>query len=219
MRKVIASRLLESKQTIPHYYLNISCEMDKLIALRKTLNETSPVKLSVSDLIIKAIALACNDVPEANSHWMGSTIRKYNNVDVCFALSTDSGLLTPVVKDAGNLRLSQIAAKSKDLIVRGREGKLKPEEYSGGTFTVSNLGMMGIDNFSAIINPPQSCILAIGKTDKVAKFDENEASNVKWVNSMTVTLSCDHRVVDGAVGANWLNAFKGYIESPMQMLL
>jgi len=193
--------------------------MDKLISLRKTLNETSPVKISVSDLIIKAIALASIDVPEANSHWMGTTIRKYNNVNVCFALSTDNGLLTPVVNDAGNLRLSQIATKTQDLITRGRDGKLKPDEYSGGTITVSNLGMMGIDNFSAIINPPQSCILAIGKTEKVPKYDENDANNLKWVSSMTVTLSCDHRVVDGAVGANWLNSFKGYIENPMHMLV
>lgn len=217
MRKVIASRLLESKQTIPHYYLNMDCEMDALMSFRKTLNETSPVKLSVSDLIIKAIALASMDVPEANSHWMGSTIRQYHQVNVNFALSTPAGLLTPVVNDAANLRLSQIATTTKDLINRGREGKLKPEEYSGGTITVSNLGMMGVSNFSAIINPPQSCILAVGKTDRVPR--PCEENGVRWVNQMVVTLSCDHRVVDGAVGAQWLQAFKGYIENPMTMLL
>lgn len=175
--------------------------------------------MSVSDYIIKAVALACNDVPEANSHWMGSSIRQYKQVNVCFALSTDAGLLTPAVNDAGNLRLSQIASTTKDLINRGREGKLKPSEYSGGTITISNLGMMGVTNFSAIINPPQSTILAIGSTEKKAVFDSNSENTVKWVSSMTVTASYDHRVVDGAVGAQWLNAFKGYIENPMTMLV
>lgn len=217
VRKVIATRLLESKQTIPHYYTNIDVEMDNLIAFRKKLNETSPVKLSVSDLIIKAVALACNDVPEANSHWMGSSIRQYKNVNVMFALSTDGGLITPVVNDAANLRLSQIATISKDLIERGRQNKLKPEEYSNGTITISNLGMMGVSNFSAIINPPQSCILAIGST--VPKPKPTEDGGVQWVNSMTVTTSFDHRVVDGAVGALWLGAFKRYIEHPMSMLI
>ena len=127
--------------------------------------------------------------------------------------------MTPVVNDAGNLRMSQVASTTKDLITRGREGKLKPEEYSGGTITISNLGMMGITNFSAIINPPQSCILAIGSTEKKAIFDNCSENSVKWVNSMTVTASYDHRVVDGAVGAQWLNAFKGYIENPMTMLV
>lgn len=175
--------------------------------------------MSVSDYIIKAVALACNDVPEANSHWMGTSIRQYKQVNVCFALSTDAGLLTPVVNDAGNLRLSQIASTTKDLINRGREGKLKPDEYSGGTITISNLGMMGVTNFSAIINPPQSCILAIGSTEKKPVFDADSENSIKWVSNMTVTLSCDHRVVDGAVGAQWLNAFKGYIENPMTMLV
>lgn len=217
VRKIIANRLLESKQTIPHYYTNVDCEMDNLIAFRKKLNESSPVKLSVSDMIIKAVALASVDVPEANSHWMGSSIRQYKNVNVMFALSTDGGLITPVVNDAANLRLSQIATTTQDLIARGRVNKLTPAEYSNGTITISNLGMMGVSSFSAIINPPQSCILAIGST--VPKPTPAEDGGVKWVNSMTVTTSFDHRVVDGAVGALWLQAFKRYIENPMSMLI
>jgi len=219
MRKITASRLLESKQTIPHYYLNMDCQMDNLISFRKTMNETSPIKLSVSDLIIKAVAMACTDVPEGNSQFMGNTIRQYNQVNVGFALATPGGLLVPVINDAGNSRLSQIAAHSKDLINRGREGKLKPNEYTGGTVTISNLGMMGISNFCAIINPPQSLILAIGKTDRVPKECQENENGIKWVSQMTVTASFDHRVVDGAVGALWLNSFKGYIENPMTMLL
>eukprot|EP00122_Pirum_gemmata_P008841 Pgem_evm1s8160 len=171
MRKVIADRLLESKTTIPHYYLTSEINLDNLISLRGEFNNNPDFKLSVNDFVVKASALACKSVPECNSAWMGSFIRQYNNVDVCVAVSTDKGLITPIIPSAEQKGLKSISTMTKDLANRAREGKLQPSEYQGGTFTVSNLGMFGVNNFSAIINPPQACILAVGGSEKKVLVD------------------------------------------------
>ncbi|GAA6010019.1 hypothetical protein JCM11491_005832 [Sporobolomyces phaffii] len=234
MRKVIASRLTESKSTIPHYYLTVEVNMDRVNKLRQAFNTAAKsadvagaqkdgvkagVKLSVNDFIVKASALALQDVPEANSGWHGEFIRQYTTQDICVAVSTPTGLITPIVADAGRKGLATISAQAKELAGRARDGKLKPEEYQGGSFTISNLGMMGIDSFTAIINPPQSCILAIGGTEKKLVLDAASEKGFKEVSVMKATLSCDHRVVDGAVGARWLKAFKSYLESPLSFML
>ncbi|GAA5944407.1 uncharacterized protein JCM15063_000945 [Sporobolomyces koalae] len=234
MRKVIASRLTESKSTIPHYYLTVEVNMDRVNKLRQAFNTAAKsadaagaqkdgvkagVKLSVNDFIVKASALALQDVPEANSGWHGDFIRQYTTQDICVAVSTPTGLITPIVADAGRKGLASISAQAKELASRARDGKLKPEEYQGGSFTISNLGMMGIDSFTAIINPPQSCILAIGGTEKKLVLDASSEKGFKEVSVMKATLSCDHRVVDGAVGARWLKAFKSYLESPLSFML
>lgn len=216
MRKVTADRLLFSKQTIPHYYLSIDTRVDKLNDLRKQLNDMSEVKISVNDLVIKAAALACLKVPEVNSSWNEGSIRVFDYVDISMAVQTPKGLITPIIKNAHTKRIGEIAKESKDLANTAKEGKLKPEQFIGGTFTISNLGMMGIKEFSAIINPPQACILAVGTSEgKVVAV----GGEFKVHNYMTVTLSSDHRVVDGAVGAAWLKSFKGYIEEPFSMLI
>ncbi|GAA6058882.1 hypothetical protein JCM10212_002826 [Sporobolomyces blumeae] len=234
MRKVIASRLTESKQTIPHYYLTVEVQMDRVNKLRAAFNTAAKsadaagaqkdgvkagVKLSVNDFIVKASALALQDVPEANSGWHGDFIRQYNTQDICVAVSTPTGLITPIVADAGRKGLATISSQAKELAGRARDGKLKPEEYQGGSFTISNLGMMGVDSFTAIINPPQSCILAIGGTEKKLVLDAASEKGFKEVTVVKATLSCDHRVVDGAVGARWLKAFKSYLESPLSFML
>ena len=216
IRKVTAARLLESKQNIPHFYLTIDCKVDKLLSLRQALNEISEVKISVNDLIIKASALACVKVPEVNSSWTDEAIRTYTNVDVSIAVQTPKGLITPIITNAHHKRLGEIAKEAKELAAIAKEGKLQPNQFIGGTFTISNLGMFGIKEFSAIINPPQACILAVGASEgKVVLSGES----FKVENFLTVTLSCDHRVVDGAVGASWLKVFKGYLEEPYTMLL
>lgn len=222
IRKVIASRLLESKTTIPHFYLNSECNVDKLLVMREKLNKVSPVKISINDIIIKACAIACEKVPEANSSWNGSTIRKNKSVDISVAVQTDNGLITPIVFNANTKRLGEISKNIKDLAAKAKEGKLKPQEFQGGTFTVSNLGMFGITSFSAIINPGQSCILAVGKSEKKVVLNEEEKeekNKFKVVNVINVTLSCDHRVVDGAVGAKWVSEFRSLIEDPALLLL
>jgi pyruvate dehydrogenase E2 component (dihydrolipoamide acetyltransferase) len=216
MRKITATRLLESKQTIPHYYLSADCRTDKLAEVRKMLNGISDVKVSVNDLVIKAAALACVKVPEVNASWTSDAIRIFDVVDVSIAVQTPKGLITPIVKNAHVKRIGEIAKESKELAGLAKDGKLKPEQFVGGTFTISNLGMFGVKQFSAIINPPQACILAVGASEgRVVAAGEG----FKVESFMTVTLSCDHRVVDGAIGANWLKAFKGYIEEPLSMLL
>lgn len=219
MRAVIAKRLLESKQTIPHYYLSIDICVDELLKLRQSFNkslEKQKVKISVNDFIIKGTALACKKVPDINSHWMGSFIRKHLNVDVNVAVSTDKGLLTPIVFGADGKGLVEISKSVKALAGKAREGKLQPHEFQGGTVTVSNLGMFGVSQFCAIINPPQSSILAIGTTEERVVLVDGVSVAKKY---MTVTLSCDHRVVDGAVGAQWLSALKEMLENPQKMLL
>jgi len=220
MRKVIASRLTESKQTIPHYYLTIEVEMDKILKLRQALNKMSDgaYKLSVNDFIIKASALSLLKVPEVNSSWQNDYIRQYHNADISIATATPSGLITPIVPRAESKGLSTISQEVKSLAEKARNNQLKPHEYQGGTFTISNLGMFGIKSFTAIVNPPQSCILAVGTTQpKVVPAANDNEYRVSQV--MNVTLSCDHRVVDGAVGAQWLKAWKGYMENPLTMLL
>lgn len=222
IRNVIAKRLCQSKQSIPHYYLSIDVCMDEVALLRQEFNkllEKEGIKISFNDFIIKASALACKKVPEANSAWMDTVIRQYNNVDVSVAVSTDRGLITPIVFKAEQKGLAAIAIDVKSLATRAREGKLQPHEFQGGTFSVSNLGMFGVKNFSAIINPPQSCILAVGGTEKRLIVDEDSEQGFRAAQIMSVTLSCDHRTVDGAVGAQWLAAFKKYLEKPTTMLL
>lgn len=222
IRQVIAKRLLQSKQTIPHYYLSVDVEMDKVIKLRKELNELlkkENVKISVNDFIIKAAALSCRKVPEANSSWQETFIRQYNNVDMCIAVATDTGLITPIVFQADKKGLATISLDVTSLAEKARQGKLQPHEFQGGSFTISNLGMFGIKNFCAIINPPQACILAVGGAEKRLIPDEHNEKGFRAASVMNVTLSCDHRVVDGAVAAQWVIHFKKFLEKPDTMLL
>lgn len=220
IRKIIAKRLLDSKQTIPHFYLSIECFMDKLLDLRedinKTLMEERQIKTSLNDFIILAVAKALKLVPEANASWDEAAIRYYNNIDVAVAVAIDNGLITPIVKNADQKDIITLALELQTLIQKARENKLSPEEFQGGSFSVSNLGMYHIKNFGAIINPPQSCILAVGASSKrpVIKNDQITIATI-----MDVTLSADHRVVDGAVGAKFLAAFKKFIEHPASMLI
>ena len=211
VRKVIAQRLTESKQTIPHYYLKVAFDATRMQQFRSEVNRNPDAnKVSVNDFIIKASALACMQVPETNSTWMGSFIRQYAHVDVSVAVATPSGgLITPIIRYADRKSLLEIAVESRELAGRARQSKLRPEEFQGGTFTVSNLGMYGVDTFTAIINPPQSCILAVGAI-------RNDANDKQ---TMSVTLTCDHRVVDGATGAKWLQHFRRFMEDPATMLL
>ncbi|KAF4517593.1 hypothetical protein B566_EDAN008582 [Ephemera danica] len=222
IRGVIAKRLLQSKQSIPHYYLSVDVNVDKIVALRKQFNDQlkgEGVKLSVNDFIIKATALACRKVPEANSSWMDTVIRQYSTVDVSVAVSTDRGLITPIVFSAETKGLAEISSEVKELASRAREGKLQPHEFQGGTISISNLGMFGVKNFCAIINPPQSCILAVGTTESRLVPDPGSQLGFKTSQILSVTLSCDHRTVDGAVGAQWLSAFRSLLENPSSMLL
>ena len=223
MRKTIAKRLTEAKQTIPHFYVSVDLEIDELLSLRKQLNSAAPMKddkpvykLSVNDMIIKAMAMALRDVPDANVSWTSDNMVKHKHVDVGVAVSIPGGLITPIIRKAEEKALSTISNEMKDLGKRAKERKLKPEEYQGGTTAVSNMGMMGVKNFSAVVNPPHSTILAIGAGEKrpIVKGDE-----IKIANMMSVTLSTDHRTVDGALGAQLLKAFKGYIENPMSLLV
>ncbi|KAF6103019.1 dihydrolipoamide S-acetyltransferase [Phyllostomus discolor] len=217
---VIAQRLMQSKQTIPHYYLSIDVNMGEVLLVRKELNKMlqGKSKISVNDFLIKASALACLKVPEANSSWLDTVIRQNHVVDISVAVSTPAGLITPIVFNAHIKGLETIANDVVSLATKAREGKLQPHEFQGGTFTISNLGMFGIKNFSAIINPPQACILAIGASeDRLIPADNEKGFDV--ASMMSVTLSCDHRVVDGAVGAQWLAEFRKYLEKPITMLL
>ncbi|OUC49274.1 pyruvate dehydrogenase complex dihydrolipoamide acetyltransferase [Trichinella nativa] len=220
MRKTIARRLLESKTSIPHYYLTVEIFVDKILQLRSKLNEELKKenrKISVNDFIVKASALACKKVPEVNSFWMETFIRRNEFVDVSVAVSTDTGLITPIVFNADSKGILEISEEIIALSTRARAGQLKPEEFQGGTFTVSNLGMFGVNHFTAIINPPQSAILAVGTVQKRVVFDEDK--RCAEANVLTVTLSCDHRIIDGAVGAKWLQQLKRYLEKPYTMLL
>jgi pyruvate dehydrogenase E2 component (dihydrolipoamide acetyltransferase) len=217
MRKVIARRLTESSQTVPHFYLAVDCQVDKLLALRGEINGYSGErKLSVNDFIIRAVAVALRKVPAANASFTETAIRLYSDVDVSMAVAAPDGLITPIIRHADRKGLATIADESKELIAKARTGKLKPDEYQGGTFTVSNLGMYGIRDFAAIINPPQSCILAVGTAEQRPIVRNGELS---VATVMSCTLSVDHRVVDGAVGAEFLAAFKTLIEEPLTMLL
>ena len=218
MRKTIAARLQQSKQEAPHFYLTVDCEIDVLLAARKSMNELAPdgVKISVNDLVIRAAAMALMKVPEANASWEGDNTRLFSHADISMAVAIDGGLITPVIWAAEQKGLAEISAISRDLAMRARDGKLDPSEYTGGSFTISNLGMFGVREFAAVINPPQGAILAVGAGEQrpVVKDGALAVATV-----MTVTLSADHRAVDGAVGARWLQAFKGFVENPVTMLL
>ncbi len=224
IRKVIARRLLESKQNVPHFYLSCELNINKLQELRLALNEAATIeesgnptyKVSVNDLIIKATAMALKKVPEANSSWSDDAIMIYNNVDISMAVAIDGGLITPIIKNADQKTIQAISVESKQLAKKARDGKLQPEEFQGGSFSISNLGMFGIDNFAAIVNPPQSCILAVARAVEKPIVENGQ---IKIASMMNVTLSSDHRSVDGAVGAEFLKALRRYIEHPILMLL
>lgn len=217
MRKTIAKRLTESKQTVPHFYLSVDVELDNLLAARKGLNAMSDdYKISVNDFVIKACAAALMKVPAANVQFMGDTMRQFKRADISVAVAIDGGLITPVVKGANQKGLRQISDETKDLAKRAHEGKLAPEEYAGGTFSISNMGMMGVKQFDAVINPPQAAILAVGAGEQ-RPVVKNGALSVATV--MTITLSCDHRAIDGAVGAEFLAAVKMFLQEPSAMLL
>jgi pyruvate dehydrogenase E2 component (dihydrolipoamide acetyltransferase) len=221
VRRVIAQRLLEAKTTIPHFYLTVDCELDKLLDLRKDLNDRSAggegsYKISVNDFVIRAVGLALKKVPAANASWSEEAIRLFTEVDISVAVATKDGLITPIIRKTDTKGLSEISSEMKDLAARAKDGKLAPEEFQGGGFTISNLGMFGVKEFAAIINPPQSVILAVGAGEK-RPIVRDSALAIATV--MSVTLSCDHRTVDGAVGALFLQAFKGFIEDPLTMML
>jgi len=219
MRKTIAARLTEAKQTVPHFYLRRDIQLDNLMAFRGQLNkqlEPRGVKLSVNDFIIKACALALQQVPEANAVWAGDRVLKLKPSDVAVAVAIEGGLFTPVLQDAEMKSLSALSAEMKDLATRARDRKLAPHEYQGGSFAISNLGMFGIDNFDAVINPPHGAILAVGAGAKKPVVGTDGEMAIATV--MSVTLSVDHRVIDGALGANLLNAIKDNLEAPMTML-
>ena len=220
MRKIIAARLTEAKQTVPHFYLRRDIQLDALLAFRSKLNkslEAKGVKLSVNDFIIKASALALQDVPDCNAVWAGDRILKLAPSDVAVAVAIEGGLFTPVLRDSHLKTLSALSAEMKDLAARAKTRKLMPEEYQGGSFAISNLGMMGIDNFDAVINPPQASILAVGAGAKKPVVNADGELGIATV--MSVTLSVDHRVIDGALGATFLAAIKGYLEEPLSMLV
>lgn len=221
MRQVIARRLSESKQTVPHFYLSLDVELDALMALRQELNSRSPegkgnYKLSVNDFVIKAVAASLIRVPAANAAYTDEAVLQYKHADISVAVATPTGLITPIIKKAESKGLATISNEMKDLALRARDGKLKPEEFQGGSFSISNLGMFGIKEFAAIINPPQACILAVGAGEQRPVVRKGALA---IANVMTVTLSVDHRVVDGAVGAEFLAEFKKIVEDPMKLVL
>uniref|UniRef100_A0A0R3S219 2-oxoacid_dh domain-containing protein n=1 Tax=Elaeophora elaphi TaxID=1147741 RepID=A0A0R3S219_9BILA len=224
MRETIAKRLSFSKQSIPHYYLTSEIKMDELLKMRANLNaelKDQGIKVSINDFVVKACSLACSDVPEVNSFFLEkeNVIRQNLTVDISIAVKTETGLITPIVYNADVKALVEISAEIKQLADKAHKNKLKPNEYMGGTFTVSNLGMFGsIRHFTAIINPPQSCILAVGGSERKIVPDDDDKDGFKTVTAMLVTMSCDHRVVDGAVGAIWLKHFKEYMEKPEALL-
>ena len=217
MRKVIAKRLLESKQTVPHFYVNVDCEIDELLKVRAEINEMLPdAKVSVNDFVVRAAALALIKVPEVNSSWSDQGMQRHKAADVSIAVAIEGGLITPIVRSAEKKGVAAISAEIKDLAGRAKTNKLKPEEFQGGTFSISNMGMFGVRSFSAIINPPQAAILAVATGEK-RPVVKNEQLAIATV--MTLTLSADHRVVDGAVGAQFMKALKELIEHPLRLVI
>jgi pyruvate dehydrogenase E2 component (dihydrolipoamide acetyltransferase) len=216
MRKTIARRLSESKFTAPHFYLTVSINMDKAMAARMQMNEMSPVKISFNDLVVKATAMALLKHPEVNAAWLGDKIRYYKHAHIGVAVAVPEGLVVPVIRYANQKSLSQIAQETKELAEKAKNRKLQPADWEGSTFSVSNLGMFGIEEFTAIINPPNACILAVGSIQQQPVVVDGE---IKVANIMKVTLSCDHRVVDGAVGAAFLQTLKANLEEPLRMLV
>lgn len=216
MRRAIARRLTESKSTVPHFYVTADCKVDSLLELRKSINESSQIKISVNDLVVKAVACALMDVPESNVVWNAEAMHKYESADISVAVTTEGGLFTPVIRGVEKRSLSNLSMEISELAARARAGKLRQEELEGGSFAVSNLGMFGTKEFSAILNPPQSGILAVGAASPRAIVEDGQ---IVIANIMTVTLSADHRAVDGALAAQWLAAFVKRIENPLSMLV
>ena len=224
MRKIIAERLVESKQQVPHFYLDIECFVDRLLDFRADINSSAKLgesgkpefRISINDMLIKASALALFKNPKVNSAWYGDKIIQFGNVDISVAVAIDDGLMTPIVKNANQKSLIKISNEVKELVKKAKSQKLKPEEYQGGGFSISNLGMYSIKSFYAIINPPQSCILSIGSTREMPVYGKN--GNLEKNLVMNVSLSCDHRVVDGATAAIFLSTFKQFVENPSLML-
>lgn len=216
MRRAIARRLTESKTTVPHFYLTADCKVDALLELRKSINETSPIKISVNDIVVKAVGSVLMDVPEANVVWSPEAMQRYESADISIAVTTEGGLFTPVIRGVEKRSLSNLSLEISELASRARAGKLRQEDLEGGSFAVSNLGMFGTKEFSAILNPPQSGILAVGAASPRAIVEDGQ---VVVANIMTVTLSADHRAVDGALAAQWLSAFVKRIENPLSMLI
>jgi pyruvate dehydrogenase E2 component (dihydrolipoamide acetyltransferase) len=217
MRNVIARRLSESKFSAPHFYLKMDIIMDNAMAARVQMNEVSPVKISFNDMVIKASAMALRKHPAVNSSWMGTAIRQYGHIHIGMAVAIPDGLIVPVIRFADQKSLSQISADAKELGGKAKSKKLQPNEFTGSTFTISNLGMMDIDEFTSIINAPESCILAVGRIKE--EVYRNAKGDFDVRNIMKITLSCDHRSVDGAVGAAFMQTLKGYLENPVTMLV
>lgn len=215
MRKVIAKRLGESKFGAPHFYLTIEIDMDNSIQARKAINAPGDVKISFNDFVVKASAMALRKHPMINASWMGDKITVHQEINVGVAVAVDEGLVVPVIKNTDYKSMSQINAEVKALAGKARDKKIQPDEMTGNTFTISNLGMFGIEEFTAIINPPDACILAVGGIIQKPVVKDGE---IVVGNKMKVTLSCDHRIVDGATGAKFLNTLKGYLENPVKML-
>lgn len=221
MRKTIANRLSESKQTIPHYYITLSIEMGPVMSLRTDLNKNEKqngVKISVNDIVIKAMALALRDYPDVNVQWHGNSIHRFKYADISVAVAIEGGLITPIIRRADTLGFLEISKRAKDLAKRAREGKLDPSEFTGGTSTISNLGMYGINTVSSIINPPQATILGVGATVKKVVPSEGPEP-YRTADVMEIIASCDHRAVDGALAAQWMTRIKHYLENPSHMLL
>lgn len=216
MRKAIARRLTESKTTVPHFYLTADCRVDDLLELRRGVNAAAAVKVSLNDFILKAVAGALIEVPDANAIWNGDSIRRYDGADIAVAVAVDGGLLTPVLRSVHTAPLSEIATRTAELAQRARDGRIQQHELEGGSFSVSNLGMFGVTEFSAILNPPQSGILAVGGAIARPVVDDGE---LKVGTVMTVTLSADHRVIDGAIAAAWMTAFVRRVENPLTILI
>jgi pyruvate dehydrogenase E2 component (dihydrolipoamide acetyltransferase) len=217
IRRIIAQRLTEAKQSVPHFYLTVDCNVDALMKLRSQVEgQASDIKASVNDFIVKAAALALKRVPALNTSWGNDAVRRYKKVDISVAVATPGGLVTPIVRNADEKSLRQISAEIRQLAARAREGRLRPDEFQGGSFTISNLGMFGIREFAAIINPPQACILAVGASEQRAVVRDGALA---IATQMTCTLSADHRVVDGAIAAEFLAAFRSIIETPLLMLI
>ena len=216
MRKAIARRLSESKNGAPHFYLTMSIIMDKAMDARRAMNEESDVKISMNDFVVKAVAASLRKNPAVNSSWLGDKIRYNHHIHIGVAVAIDDGLIVPVIKFADNKSIPQISAEVKLLADKAKNKKLQPNEFEGNTFTISNLGMFGIDEFTAIINPPDACILAVGAAKETVIAENGQ---IKAAHVMKVTLSCDHRVVDGAVGSAFLKTLKDYLENPVKIFM
>ena len=215
MRKTIARRLSESKFTAPHFYLTMDIDMDEVVKARESVNQIAAVKISFNDFVVKAAAAALRQHPAVNSSWLGDRIRTNHHINIGIAVAVDEGLLVPVVRFADSKTLSQIATEVKDYAKKAKEKKLQPQDWEGNTFTISNLGMYNIEEFTAIINPPDACILAVGAIKQIPVVKNG---SIQPGNVMKVTLSCDHRVVDGVVGSKFLNTFKALLENPVILL-